>query len=496
MVIQESITQVLDCSAIMETRDDNSLLSAIAIGRDDVAFTELCARYQKRAFNFAFRILCNSAMAEDAVQEAMISIWMTAKSYQSIRGDVQVWIMSIVMNKSLNLKRSKRRSLKREECMSMEQGRSNVVVNDDVERNELIFALRTHIDQLPDLERTLLACSCTNMSHREIAKLVGVSHPTVSNRIRQALDRLRLELTNAGVAAVVPVLSTKNLFDAVTSGHECPPGMTERIIQRIEDHGKTARSLSRRGFVVRSGGWFATVSIMLVVASALVGVWWLARGQERPAVAVQLVQSDMPVKAGLQHVDRNRERPIHAHWSFEKKSSDDLQVLQGGWNWQSASTNSGHMATPVQSGVLVALPTEIPAHPVVIKISTTVDIPGKFIAGAHWINGQHIVPHKQWFKFHQWHDRARLDMEVYLIDRYMIILHNGIIVTVCDAGSEYPSRQIGLCFAGINVEAISVDSIPEKEIPESFNNIPTLVEQLGVEPQECDKQGNLSNLKR
>ncbi len=52
----------------MNERDDVSLLNAIARDRDEAAFAELCERYQKRAFCSSFRILCNAALTEEAVQ--------------------------------------------------------------------------------------------------------------------------------------------------------------------------------------------------------------------------------------------------------------------------------------------------------------------------------------------------------------------------------------------------------------------------------------------
>jgi RNA polymerase sigma-70 factor, ECF subfamily len=84
-------------------RDDSALLSAIAGNRDHAAFEELCARHSRRAYNIALHFLGNAALADDAVQEALLAVWLSAGSYSA--GHPEAWIMSIVVKKSLHLAR-------------------------------------------------------------------------------------------------------------------------------------------------------------------------------------------------------------------------------------------------------------------------------------------------------------------------------------------------------------------------------------------------------
>ena len=288
MIARAPIQRIDGCGTDMSERDDNSLLTAIAQRRDRAAFTQLCERYRNRAYSHAFRILRNAALAEDAVQEAMLSIWLTQTNQPT--GDAEHWVASIVIHKSIDLRRSRRQSAKREERVVMERsspgGRQSTVAA-DIEKDELVGALRNHIDQLPELECQLLTCCYgANMPHQKIAELFDMSRSRVTEKIQEALARLRANLTRAGVAAVVPLVSAENLLEAMRSGYECPPGLTEKILSRIDSAGfQTAKALSRRAArVARTGvgGWAAVAAGVAAVVAAIGAYLWSSRQRQTP----------------------------------------------------------------------------------------------------------------------------------------------------------------------------------------------------------------------
>jgi len=127
---QQSIGNV-SMDETVEARDDCALLRAIAGSRDHDAYTELYKRYETRAFNLAIRVLHNSALAQEAVQDAMLSIWRTTESSLP-SGSAKDWIMRIVMNKSINVASSHRQLRKREERVVKEQSRPATTVEPTV----------------------------------------------------------------------------------------------------------------------------------------------------------------------------------------------------------------------------------------------------------------------------------------------------------------------------------------------------------------------------
>src|SRR6185436_1808777 len=116
--------------------------------RDKDAFGELFERYKVRAYNLALNLTQNRALAEDAVQEAMLAIWLSPTQIEDAE-DAQGWILGIVAHKSLTLLRTRARSHKREERKRAME--SYVMENPDAQDPGLIQALREHIEKLPAL---------------------------------------------------------------------------------------------------------------------------------------------------------------------------------------------------------------------------------------------------------------------------------------------------------------------------------------------------------
>jgi hypothetical protein len=73
-------------------REDPDLLAACSNG-DEQALGALYDRYGKVAYGVALRVLRDSALAEDAVQDAFVSVWRQAATYDRTRGKASTWIL-------------------------------------------------------------------------------------------------------------------------------------------------------------------------------------------------------------------------------------------------------------------------------------------------------------------------------------------------------------------------------------------------------------------
>jgi hypothetical protein len=234
----------------------------------------------------------------------------------------------------------------------MERSRSNVDVAEEFEGNELIAVLRECIDELPDVERTVLACSyCTSMSQQEIAEVVGISQQTVSNKIQRAIERLRLDLTKAGVAAVVPLLSRGTVFEAMTTGHACPPGIMEGIALRIESYEKAARTLSRRA-VANTGrsAWLISAAVVIAIGAVL-GVTWFRQPNQIATIAPPPEKATVVPSPAPTHV------PFSRTWNFNTRDqADDFKVLEGSWHHISDGGPAGEGCMESDGDFFVASP--------------------------------------------------------------------------------------------------------------------------------------------
>ena len=89
-----------------ESRDDacERLLPKIAAG-DSAALGELFAGEAGRLTAVARRIVRRPELAEEVVQEAFVSVWQRAGSFDPAKGAARGWLTTIVRNRALNMLR-------------------------------------------------------------------------------------------------------------------------------------------------------------------------------------------------------------------------------------------------------------------------------------------------------------------------------------------------------------------------------------------------------
>jgi RNA polymerase sigma-70 factor (ECF subfamily) len=472
-----AVKRATHCGAVMEARDDIALLGAIAQQRDHAAFTELYERYQKRVFNLTLRILHNRILAEDAMQEAMLSIWHSAKSFQP-NEDAANWILRIVANKSIDLKRSKERSAKREGVVAMEPRNQETTVSLQVEKEELMATLRSHLDRLPKLESELLACCYgARMSHQEIADKFDISRTRVTRKIQDALDRLQGSLSKAGVAAVVPLIGAEKLFEAMTTGVDCPPGMTAKILQHIANsETKVPRTFRRRTTTVtpgaRVGAWVAFAVTAVAAALALsIGT--------RPATPAP--PRTIPVAA---------DETFNYSWNFEKGPPRDLQVSQGSWQWiQKDKQSPGFMQVPANAQLSVDLPS-VSAQPFLVTLKFTPGNGDGGSEGACWQrNEKTLRGMKTWVHPHEFAQEGGPYVEhLYFIDRYVIGLldhgnESGLVVFLVEYNDPYPAQHPIVYFKNMEVGEIAMRSLRPDELPASLKDPQKLTEGMALLPK-------------
>jgi RNA polymerase sigma-70 factor (ECF subfamily) len=462
--------------------DDMSLLKAIAQRRDQAAFTEFCERYRRRAFGVASRILCDHGLAEDAVQDVMITIWRTSNSALP-KGDVEDWILRIVTNKSLYLRRSKRNAAKKEERMATEKTRTQTAAIDEAEINDLKSKLREEISRLPELERDVLVCSyCTKMTHREIAQLVDIPQRTVTDKIHAAVERLRLNLLRAGVVAVAPLLCKDSLFEVLTTGHDCPPGMMDRLMERLaRPETEAAKQMSRRIKTKAAGTAWTPIAAGLLIA----GIATVAFMQNKPTVSPSTAPTHPTPPAIVQVEDNAKaspsaQAPISQEWNFAEKSDlDGIKVTSRNWVW-GHPFGRGAMSSSNSEPVSLVLPNNVDHRCLKLSISGTSNSP-QMSSGVSWMNGL-AIPHSR-----IWQARPKTRYEsVAKVGWTYIFSHNSILVTNCDGDfcsmtqfdNNWAGDRIVIRITNLTVEKITLQSISEQEVANVFAKFRSELEAL------------------
>jgi RNA polymerase sigma-70 factor, ECF subfamily len=164
---------------------------------DPRAFELLYDRHAGAAYSLAYRIVGREAPAEDAVQEALLSIWRSRQRYDQTRGSVRTWILGIVHNRAIDvLRRASVHDRRRERLDGVEE-RFEARERTDVEvaRREEARSVRGALDTLPAEQRqTIELAYFGGFTQSQIAELLDQPVGTVKGRMRLGLDKMRREL--------------------------------------------------------------------------------------------------------------------------------------------------------------------------------------------------------------------------------------------------------------------------------------------------------------
>ncbi len=207
----------MQTTSVIPTPDetsDEAVLAAIQ-QRDDAALGELYDRYGRLAFGLAYRILGERGVAEDVVQEAFLSVWRRASSFQAGRGSARSWLMSIVHNAAID----RRRGRYRREQSDVQLDDVAYRVETDADDTFTVVAagiaadqVRVALDELPLEQRQAIDLAYFGgLTHQEIAERTATPLGTVKSRMRLGLRKLRTLLSE--------VMADPNDAGAATGPH-------------------------------------------------------------------------------------------------------------------------------------------------------------------------------------------------------------------------------------------------------------------------------------
>lgn len=186
----------------IESPDDEELLDRI-LARDTAAFAMLYDRHCKVAYALAYRIVGDSGLAEDVVQEAFLSLWRRVETYGKSRGSVRTWLMAIVHHRAIDRLRGRLHHEGHQEPLEEEaQLPDNVDTWEQARQSIEGQQVREALMQLPpDQQRSVILAYFGGYTHDEIARKLGVPLGTVKGRLRIGLQKMRAHLQTQGPEA-------------------------------------------------------------------------------------------------------------------------------------------------------------------------------------------------------------------------------------------------------------------------------------------------------
>lgn len=165
-------------NVFLNTACDNALRS-IAAG-DKGALAVIYDKMHRQIYSAAWAVLNNRHDAEDALQNTLCEILISAETYEG--PNAKAWIISVARNQALNLLRKRKN-----EVLPLSETEKASDLNVESE-----FIYLDALSSLGEREReaVILKIYC-KMKHKEIAALLGIT-PSASEKLYQrGLSKLR-----------------------------------------------------------------------------------------------------------------------------------------------------------------------------------------------------------------------------------------------------------------------------------------------------------------
>ena len=161
---------------------------------DESALEMLYRRYGGLVFTLALRIVGDSELAREVLQDTFLRAWDGRETYDPERGRVPWWLMGIARNGAIDLLRSRPHQARLRE---QDRPPSHARQEESADRGAAdAVALRRAVSQalaeLSDTQREAIELAYyRGLTQAEIAQHLGQPLGTIKSRTRDAMERLR-----------------------------------------------------------------------------------------------------------------------------------------------------------------------------------------------------------------------------------------------------------------------------------------------------------------
>jgi RNA polymerase sigma-70 factor (ECF subfamily) len=185
-------------------RTDVQLMLDVKAG-DELSFELLLRKYRTPVINFLYRMVRDSAAAEDLAQEVFLRVYRARQEYAP-SAKFTTWMFRIATNLALNALRDNRyRQLEISidqpvQTNESEQPALEVADSTPTAEQQLVARTRTEmirnaINVLPEKQRAaVLLHKYQELDYSEIAKILGCSESALKSLLFRAYETLRVQL--------------------------------------------------------------------------------------------------------------------------------------------------------------------------------------------------------------------------------------------------------------------------------------------------------------
>lgn len=244
-----------------------------------------------------YRILCNRAEAEDAVQDCFLKLLQRPPATHA---NLAAWLHRVATNRCLDLVRSKTRRRSREMDWLEGQTPGHAPGWDDFQ--DVVDAA---IESLPEIQRAAVVAHYLEGETQEaIAEAHSVSRAAISQRIKSGIQGIRSYLAKRGIAVPAAVLAASLEANA---SQAAPATVLVKVLKLgLASRALTSESagVGATAVVAKAGLPLGQKWVLALAVLALAGAgWWMSAKPDAETAISKTAASAMPSEVAKSEPD-------------------------------------------------------------------------------------------------------------------------------------------------------------------------------------------------
>src|SRR5262245_60631512 len=181
--------------AVQAVQDDTALVVRMQ-RRDPHALAELYDRYGRVTYSLILRVVRDSGIAEDLVQETFLRVWNRVHGFDAQKGSIGPWLLAVARNRAIDYLRSA--GGRERNAVEFEESGHPALYCDmekDLSSADKARKVKSAMDKLSPNQRQVIELAYfEGLSQTEMAERMGQPLGTVKTWVRAALKNLREDL--------------------------------------------------------------------------------------------------------------------------------------------------------------------------------------------------------------------------------------------------------------------------------------------------------------